>query len=249
MPWIGQSPDLISGKHHKAIGRARLLLDFYVHHQTDVSGKVYYGKPLKYRWIAKRIIDCPSARTLERYNARLRANGYITTKTVIHDGAAIGFTVRLCNQAKFRTAPEARPALQIGLFNAPVPMPAARRDQAVEIPMEKRQLAAGVVPTGLSGGADRVVGVKAFKKETSAEETNNPPRFRAETANASAKPQTNPERAWRQQQKARRLLREIEVTLECYVGAYGDDLVRRDFKLGLLYDELEKTGWQDARAG
>jgi len=253
LPWIGQSPELISGIHHRAIGRARLLLDFYVHHQTDVSGKVYYGKALTYKWISKRIVECPSARTLERYNAKLRENGYIVTKTVIHEGAAVGFTVRLRNQAKFRTAPEARPATQIGLFNAPLPMPRAAAEhapeRAVEIPVEKRQIAAGGVPTNLSGGLVRVVGVKTLKKETGAEQTDYPPRLRAETANASAKPQTNPEGAWRQQQKARRILREIEVLRECYVGAYGDDLARRDFKLGLLYDELAKTGWQNARAG
>lgn len=238
LPWIGQSPELISGIHHRAIGRARLLLDFYVHHQTEASGKVYYGKALTYKWISKRIVECPSARTLERYNAKLRENGYITTKTVIRDGAAVGFTVQLRNQAKFRTAPDSRPAVQIGLFNRPLAMPGAPLRPAAD------------VSTGLSGGVVRVVGVKAFKKETGGEETGNTPRLRAEqqtNADATQKPQAD--RAWRQQQKARRILREIDVLRECYVGAYGDDLVRRDFKLGLLYDELEKTGWQNARAG
>lgn len=250
MPWIGQSPDLINGRHHRAIGRARLLLDFYVHHQTDVSGKVHYGKVITYRWVAKRIIECPSERTLERYNRQLRSNGYISTKTVIVDGAAVGFTVKVRNQAKFRNVPEVRQAVQIGLFNAPVPMPRPAPEEAVEIPVEKRCGSTGGVPTSLSAGADRVVGVKAFKKETGGEETRNPPRWRAEAVeNGAAKLKPDPIRAFNRRQKAARLLREIERVRECYVGAYGDDLVRRDLRLRLLYEELERTGWQDARAG
>ena len=54
---------------------------------------------------------------------------------------------------------------------------------------------------------------------------------------------------WRQQQKARRILGEIDALREVYAGAHGDAIVRREYKLRLLYAELEKTGWQDARAG
>src|ERR1700724_2512993 len=57
-PWIGQTPELISGKHCRAIGKARLLLDFFTHHQTDPKGRVNYGKPITYAWIRSRIPDC-----------------------------------------------------------------------------------------------------------------------------------------------------------------------------------------------
>jgi Helix-turn-helix domain len=54
---------------------------------------------------------------------------------------------------------------------------------------------------------------------------------------------------WKLHAKRERIKREIQTICEVYAGAHGDDVVRRDYKLRLLYAELEKTGWQDARAG
>ena len=124
LPWIGQSPDLISGTHHRAIGRARLLLDLYTHLQTDRDGRVFYGKTITYGWIRKRIpglaIKGPDSlckRTLVRHNRMLRKGGYIETESVSAHGQVIGFRVRILRQTKFG------PGVQMGLFNQPIAPP------------------------------------------------------------------------------------------------------------------------------
>lgn len=253
LPWIGQSPELISGRHHRAIGKARLLLDFYVHHQTDVAGRVHYGKTLTYKWIAKRILDCPSQRTLERYNHQLRQGGYIRMRTVIHEGAAIGFSVTMRNQAKFRDRDAIRPAEQIGLFDHPIPM----RPRTVGKPVEKSVEIARGVPTELSGGTDRSVGAKDLRlKKQSRNETVRAQTPRAPSQTASMENKTAALH-WQQRRAIamRRILLEIDLVRESYVGNDGitqsdrDLLAIRDYKLEQLYSQLRKMGWQEERAG
>lgn len=252
LPWLGQSPEIVSGIHHRRIGPARLLLDFYTQHQTDAHGRVWYGKAISYRWIAGRILECPPKRTLERWQRQLRENGYIETHTVVREGAAMGFTVRMLNQAKFNTRPAAIAGQQESLFDRPLHFPAhpmcadaaAKAVQkSVEKPVEKK-ISGGGVPSNLTGGTVKSVVVKEVIQKR-AEGNNQHPR--AETARDVRWREV---REFRQRQKQRRILGEIELTRELYAGS-GDPatLARRDRRLGELYDQLGATGWQDERAG
>lgn len=252
LPWIGQSPELISGIHRRKIGPARLLLDFYTQHQTDAHGRVWYGKTISYRWIASRIVECPPKRTLERMQRQLREGGYIETRTVIHDGAAVGFAVRLRNQAKFNTRPARLAGEQLGLLNQPVRFPAraACAANGVEKPVEtapEKKISAGGVPSNLTGGTVKSVGAKEVLQNTSGGNNQNP---RAETARAVQNSGWQELREFRQRQKQRRILGEIERIREVYAGASDPDaLARRDYRLAGLYEQLEATAWQDERAG
>ncbi len=248
MPWIGQSTELISGIHHRRIGRARLLLDFYTSRQTDARGRVYYGKAITYRWIASGIIECPHQRTLERYNSLLRRNGYIETHTVVQGGEVVGFTVRLRSQAKFNTRPAAIEGHQLGLLDQPARFPSAT--VSVEKPVEKLWKScgnpvenSGGVPTELSVGTDRVVGVKDLKNKQAIRNNQHP----------AASAAVSPPRVFvtrGKQQMQRRLLAEIAAIREAWAGA-GDlaSLERRDLRLSALYQQLATAGWQDERAG
>lgn len=249
LPWIGQSPELISGRHHRAIGKARLLLDFYVHHQTDVSGRVHYGKTLTYKWIAKRILDCPSESTLKRYSARLREGGYITTRTIIRDGAAVGFAVTMRNQAKFRTRENFRPAEQIGLFDHPIPMRPRTVEKSVEI---KRGVGSILHPGGVRSDTAKDLRLK----KQSRNETVRTPTPRAPSQTAAMENKTT-ELQWQQRRlmAARRILRDIDALRAICVGNQGitesdrRELVWRDRKLEELLRQLQMTGWQEERAG
>lgn len=243
LPWIGQSPELISGRHHRAIGKARLLLDFYVDRQTSAEGTdgvVYYGRTLKFRWIRSHIPNSPCLRTLKRYNARLKAGGYIDVRSVSEKGESgrrfvVGMKVRILNQTKFRsTNPR-----QLNMFSAPI-VPIAV-GKPVQNPVE-------IAVVGGDRSVPRVVtevSPQRFKTlETTQEETSNTraPIPRAMPANSEA------ER--RQAMKARRTLGEIDRVREIYAGSfYAEDLARRDQKLELLAEQLQTTGWQEERAG
>jgi len=225
-PWIGQTPELISGKHCRAIGKARLLLDFFTHHQTDREGRVWYGKTISYDWIRKKIPDCPAQRTLQRYVARLRQERYIETHTVVHRRHVTGFKVTMLNQAKF-----AAPALprQMGFFTEPLPISA--NSQGVQKPVEK-------MSKPVLGGGDRsvtrVVTEVAAKRSTSDKSYET-------TKTPAASPRAQPPR-WKTA-KAKQILREIERWQEVYAGSFErEDLERLRDRIDPLYEQLRRLG-------
>jgi hypothetical protein len=250
LPWIGESPEIICGTHHRAIGKARLLLDFYTHHQRTPDGRVYYGKTYTYREIARAICKCPRGRkcecpsipTLKRYNARLREGKYVATETVIERGEAVGFTVKLLQSKKFppqrMAALQPRPAPHQGhLFAEPIAMPAPG---TVEKPVQ----IAGGVGSLLIPGRIKSDPVKDLRLKRTPKEKSN---TRAQTPRATPK---TAEAGRRQGMAARRILGEIDRICEIYAGSFDPaDLARRDRKLELLYEQLRMTGWQEERAG
>ncbi len=78
------------------MGRARWLFDFLVSKQTDDRGRVYYGRAITYGWIAKRIPNAPTKRSLRHWMDALRRHGYVETVKTRE-----GLAVRILEQKKF----------------------------------------------------------------------------------------------------------------------------------------------------
>lgn len=242
-PWLGQSPDIVSGVHHRKIGPARLLFDFYTAKQTDADGRVYYGRTMTYDWIRSQIPECPTKRTLRRYNRRLRRGGYIRTRTVVQNRENIGLTVTIMNQTKFRTALKRITGEQQRLFNQPLRLP------PVQKLVENKKIWPQGVETNPSSGGVKSGPEKAVLRKKPETYTSN-----TRAQNPRVVPSSNADwqkqRSWRQEQKRKRLLAEIYRVHEIYRGAQDPAvLAQRDQKLDALYERLQQTGWQDERAG
>ena len=224
-PWIGQTPELISGKHWHAIGKARLLLDFFTHHQTDASGRVHYGKPITYGWIRKKIANCPCERTLKSYAARLKREGYIETRRVWDGYRSLGFKVRVLNQAKFA------PPRQLGLFTPEV------TEFSTAFSTERRGKAVGNLLKPAAAWGQEVAPLRGQEVA---------PRSKTdksyETTNSIAPPARVTPPRWKSA-KARQILAEIERYRAAYIGCSREDLEQLQDRLAPLYRELERLGY------
>ena len=106
--YVAVSPD--RREQHRAIGKALALHDFLIDHQTDASGRVWYGKVISYAWIRSKWLTAPAERTLKRHMARLKACGLVRVHSVPRHW---GMRVTVLRSAKWP-----QPAPQMALFPA-----------------------------------------------------------------------------------------------------------------------------------
>lgn len=106
--YVAVAPDRV--EEHRAIGKAHALHDFLIDHQTDPSGRVWYGKVISYAWIRSKWLTAPTARTLKRHMARLKAAGLVRVQPLTRQ---FGMRITVLRSAKWQQA-----QAQMGLFPA-----------------------------------------------------------------------------------------------------------------------------------
>ncbi|MGH9716424.1 MAG: hypothetical protein ACRD4R_06825 [Candidatus Acidiferrales bacterium] len=229
------------------IGPAIYLHEFLIARQTSPDGRVNYGKPISYRWIAQHWPGDwdgrPSERTLRAHLARLKKHGLVRVSVEMFNR---GMRIRLVNSVKF--APDARRAPeQLLLLGGPVPI-----SRPVEKPVENRVeigQTPATKPAARAAETCRFVRQKraAHQLKEKDKETSN---TRTPAAREAVEPDWQRVKAFRQAQKQRRVLGEIERLRAIYAGSSDPAaLARRDLRLGELHLQLQQSGWQDERAG
>ena len=210
----------LDGRRWKKLGPAERLLDFLKDRQTAPNGDVWYHKEISYTWIRSKIPHAPPERTLKRWMQRLRE-----AKEATVTRTAYGMRIRLERSRKW--------AQQGNLFPTPAVV-AMKRAKPVEKPVQYDfRDRPKVAPE---------IGQKWPTKEA-LEKTER-------TGFRSHEPRAVPSPEWNQQQKAKRLLREIATVHETYAGVGPGDpdgIARRDHKLEQLYEQLREMGFTDGR--
>lgn len=243
------------GALRKQLGPALYLHEFLVQRQTSADGRVHYGHAIGYAWIRAHWpgnwIERPSERTLRRWMLRLKLAHLVSVKhCLLHDG----IRVTMVGSVKFAPA-DRRRAEQLPLLGGPLGFPQIPRVVQGTGPAKSGRFVRPFLAAQRSKEKSERNNTRASAARDASSAGCEPP-YPPPAAAAEKSPDRDAaaaEHRWRQGQKARRILREMDSLRAIYAGinVQGDPaaMARRDARWSELAEQLQSTGWQDERAG